>query len=133
AGCSPASSDRGRCRGFSNRRQTYGTRTWIQRVVCTTAGIDPYPNSPSDNHITRHCSSTSCGHFAFNVYGLGNVTSFAYCNHKIVPATLHKLRGRDTFLSRGKYDVCSRWLAHHCKLIMGAASDGAAGRDKDDR
>ncbi len=48
-------------------------------------------------------------------------------------STLHKLRGRDTFLSRGKYDVCSRWLAQHCKLIMGAASDGGAGRDKDDR
>src|SRR6266700_3886984 len=22
------------------------------------------------------------------------------------------------------YDVCSRWLAQHCKLIMGAANDG---------
>src|SRR5262249_1069510 len=77
--------------------------------------------------------STSCGHFAFNVYGLGNVSSFAYCNRKILPTTLHKPRGRDPFFSRGKYDVCPRWFAQHCKLIMGPASDGGAGRDKDDR
>jgi hypothetical protein len=60
----------------------------------------------------------------FTVWG---TSSFAYCNRKIVPTTLHKLRGRDTFLSRGKYDVCSRWFARHGKLIMGAASDGSAG------
>src|SRR6266566_4236167 len=107
-------------------------RIWIERVVCTAGSIDPYPNEPSENSITRHGRSPGCGLFAFNFYALRNIARLAHRNRKTVTTTnLHKFLGGDTFFSRRKHDIRSRRLAQHIKLFMNPAGYSGASREEE--
>jgi len=84
-------------RGSKRTETGFGYKELYAPLMASTVT----PIGPPRRNIARPVSLTSRGHFAFNVYGLGSVPSFAYCNGKLVPPTLHKCRGRDTFLSGG--------------------------------